>query len=198
MDDIGVCVLYGGKLSDGKTVEDLISHVTTIGKKDELRTEIQCENIDYIFQIPNDVINNPNNSFDPYWNCQNINRISEWASKAGINSEGKPYEELCQILNSSKFTQTGIWIWAHDYGRPLRFIFVKGEDELCELEQEVLHGKKPNDEMKYIRFERNYIATRTGFEQDPIAHKKALDILKEVNELFFGNKMNIINSKENY
>ncbi len=69
---------------------------------------------------------------------------------------------------------------------------MEGDTELTELRSDLLRSRdrfaKP---IQYVHFQRDSLATKTAYEHDPKAHQKALDILGEVNRLYFGGNMEI-------
>lgn len=189
---MGVSIFYSGRLTEGKSVDEVVSHVEAVAKRDGLRSQRPAEFSDggkFRFQIPQQVINNPDAS---HWTYPNRERITKYAQEARLPTEGISYEDLCQALNSAEFTQVGVYLWAHEQAEPLRFLFVEGDTELTELRADSLSGDRRAEPIRYVHFQRESLATKTAYEHDPKAHQKALDVLREVNNLFFGGKMRIV------
>jgi len=188
---MGVSVYYSGKLAEGKSVDELVSHVETLTDRINLRTKRPREFSDngvFRFQIPQRVIDNPD---AVHWAIPNRKRILRYAQEARLPTKGRSYEVLCRALNSTEFTQVGVYLWVHKQAEPLRFLFVEGNTELTDLRSDWLQGDRSAEPIRYVGFQRDSLATKTGYEHDPKAHQTTLDILKEVNGLFFDGKMNI-------
>ncbi len=189
---MGISIYYSGKLAEGKSVDEVVSHVEAIAERDGLRSQRPEEFSDsgkFRFQIPQQVIENPDAS---HWVYPNRERIVNYAQEARLPTEGRSYEDLCQTLNSAEFTRIGIYLWTHEQAEPLRFLFVEGDTELTELESGWLRGDRGAEPIQYVHFQRESLATKTAYEHDPNVHQKALDILREVNDLYFGGKMRIV------
>ena len=192
---MGASIFYSGKLAEGKSVDEVVSHIETIAERDGLRSQRPAEFSDggrFRFQIPQQVIGNPDAS---HWAYPNRERISKYAQDARLPTEGRSYEDLCQTLNSAEFTQVGVYLWAHEQAEPLRFLFVEGDTELTELRSDWLRGDRSAEPIRYVNFQRESLATKTAYEHDPKAHQRALNILREVNDLYFGGKMRITDPK---
>jgi hypothetical protein len=190
---MGISVFYRGRLAGRKTVDEVVSHIEDMAKVGSLRSQRPVEFSDggkFRFQIPQQVIDNPDAVHCAYSNRE---RILKYAQEARLPTEGIAYENLCQALNSTEFIQVGVYLWAHKQAEPLRFLFVEGDVELTELSSDWLQGDRAAEPIRYVRFQRDSLATKTGYEHDSKAHQKALDVLREVNALYFGGKMRIVN-----
>ena len=179
---MGVSIFYNGKLAEGKTVDELVSYLEALAKDKKYRTE-KVDEI-FKFKIPQTFIDNPDSIL---WYYTNKVRIRMNAKDARVPIKGKSHEKLCEELNATEFRQVGIYVWAHKEAEPLRFLFVEGDNELTELYTDYLG--KGKERLQYVRFQRESLATKTGYEHDPAAHRAALAILNEVNKLFFNGKM---------
>ena len=190
---MGVSVFYSGKLAEGKTVDDVVSHIEPIARTGGFRSQRPAEFYDggkFRFRIPQQVVDNPD---AVHWAYPNRERILRYAREARLSTEGISYENLCRALNSMEFRQVGVYLWLHEKAEPLQFLFVDGDTELTELSSDRLEGGSSAKPIQYVHFQRDNLATQTGFEHDPKAHQKALDILREVNDLYFGGNMRITN-----
>ncbi len=190
---MGISLFYSGNLTQGKSVDEVVSYVQAIAKQEGLRSkraEDFGDNKNFKFQIPQTVIDNPD---DSHWAYPNRERIMQYAQDARLPTNGRSYNDLCQALNSVQFTQVGVYLWVHELAEPLRFLFVEGDTELTELRLDSLEGldrrAKP---IYYVHFQRDSLATKTAYEHDPKADKKALKILRKVNDIYFGEKMRIV------
>lgn len=193
---MGISIYYGGKLAEGKTVGEVISYIEAIAKRESLRSQRPEEFSDggkFRFHIPQQVIDNPNAI---HWAYPNRKRILKYAEEARLHTRGKSYEDLCQALDSAEFIQVGVYLWVHEQAEPLKFLFVEGDTELTELRSDLLIGRDRRAEpIKYVHFQRDNLATKTAYENDPNSHRNALDILTEVNKLHFSGKMRIVDPK---
>lgn len=189
---MGVSIYYSGELAEGKTVDEVVSHIEAIARREGFRSQRASEFSDqgkFRFQIPQRVIDSPE---AVHWTYPNKERILKYAQEARLPTEGKSYEDLCQTLNSTVFTQAGVYLWTHKQAEPLRFIFVEGGSELTRLSSDWLPGDRTAEPIRYVSFQRDSLATNTGYEHSPKAHQKALDILRGVDQLYFGGKMRIV------
>lgn len=191
---MGVTVFYSGSLAEGKTVDAVVSHIEDLGRKEHLRTQRPMEiseggnGVTFIYRIPQKVIDTPNGI---HWIMNNRRRILRYAQDARLSTAGKSYDALCKALNSTVLTQIGVYIWVHKQSEPLRILFLEGGTELTELCDRDLPGKPGEEQIQYVEFVRESLSTKTAYEIDPKAHERALEILREVNDLYFGGKMRI-------
>ena len=188
---MGVSIFYSGKLAEGKTIDNLVYHIEKTAKDRSLksqRPEESSNKAKFRFQIPQQVIDNPDDTHGKYPNRW---KVLIYAQEARLPFEKMSYIKLCNVLNSTEFTQRGVYLWVHQKAEPLRFIFVNDDAELTELKLNSLQGNSLAKPIQYVSFNRDSLATKTGYERDPQIHKETLDILKNINHQFFGGNMRI-------
>ena len=186
---MGVTVYYDGKLARGTTIDELVAYIEEKASKDGMKTKRPSAFSDrgeHRFRIPKHVIERQE---DISRDEPNKERIFRYAQNARMETGHLTYAEVCRALNERIFRQVGVYLWVHEKAEPLRFVFVEGETGLAELSTDAISCGPHDEPITYVRFQREFLATKTGYEYDQEAHRKTLAILREVNSQFFNGMM---------